>query len=156
MAGLYFHIPFCRRACVYCDFHFSTSLRTKERVLAAMRTELRLRIGELEGAPLASIYFGGGTPSLLAPEELGTLLDEARSLAQVAPDAEITLEANPDDVSEAMLSAWCALGINRVSLESRASGRSVCSGWGVRTTPRSPQQRSGWWLTQGLPPGPST
>lgn len=116
MAGLYFHIPFCRRACVYCDFHFSTSLRTKERVLAAMRTELRSRIAELEGAPLASIYFGGGTPSLLAPEELGTLLGTARSLTQVAPDAEITLEANPDDLSEAVLSAWRALGINRVSL----------------------------------------
>ncbi|MEO7081414.1 MAG: radical SAM family heme chaperone HemW [Flavobacteriales bacterium] len=116
MSGLYFHIPFCRRACVYCDFHFSTSLATKDRVLAAMRTELRSRIAELKGAALGSIYFGGGTPSLLSPQELGSLLEEARSLATVEADAEITIEANPDDISEAVLAAWRDIGITRVSL----------------------------------------
>lgn len=116
MAGLYFHIPFCRKACVYCDFHFSTSLATKDRVLAAMAAELRSRIAELNGAALGSIYFGGGTPSLLSPQELRTLLEEARSLTTVESDAEITIEANPDDISEAVLAAWRDIGITRVSL----------------------------------------
>ena len=116
MSGLYFHIPFCRRACVYCDFHFSTSLGTKDPVLAAMRTELRSRIGELHGAALGSIYFGGGTPSLLSPQELSTLLEDARSLTTVEADAEITIEANPDDISEEVLAAWRDIGITRVSL----------------------------------------
>lgn len=114
--GLYFHIPFCHRACTYCDFHFSTSLRTKEPVLAAMRKELRGRIGELQEQSLSSIYFGGGTPSLLGTKELGLLLDDARSLITVDPCAEITLEANPDDVSAGSLSAWRSIGITRVSL----------------------------------------
>ena len=116
MSGLYFHIPFCRRACTYCDFHFSTSLRTKEPVLAAMRKELAARIGELEGAALGSIYFGGGTPGLLTPEELATLIGDARMRAPLEEGAEITLEANPDDVTETALEAWQKLGINRVSL----------------------------------------
>lgn len=101
---------------MYCDFHFSTSMGTKERVLAAMRAEIRSRIRELEGAALGSIYFGGGTPSLLSAQELGALLNDARSLATVEADAEITIEANPDDISEAVLTAWRELGINRVSL----------------------------------------
>ena len=116
MSGLYFHIPFCRKACVYCDFHFSTSMGTKERVVAAMRNELRSRISELDGEGLGSIYFGGGTPSLLSPQELGSLLDDARSLATIDADAEITIEANPDDVSKDALAAWRDIGITRVSL----------------------------------------
>ncbi|MBK9420503.1 MAG: radical SAM family heme chaperone HemW [Flavobacteriales bacterium] len=116
MSGLYFHIPFCRKACVYCDFHFSTSLATKDWVLAAMRTELRTRIAELKGAALGSIYFGGGTPSLLSPKELSTFLDETRSLARIEADAEITIEANPDDISAAVLAGWRGVGITRVSL----------------------------------------
>ncbi len=116
MVGLYFHIPFCHRACTYCDFHFSTSLRTKEPVLAAMRKELRDRMGELAGAPLATIYFGGGTPSLLSPQELGLLLDDVRSVAAVEQNAEVTVEANPDDVTAAAIEAWRSIGITRVSL----------------------------------------
>ena len=116
VSGLYFHIPFCRKACVYCDFHFSTSMGTKERVLAAMRIELGSRLGELNGAVLGSVYFGGGTPSLLSPEELSLLLEDARSLAKVDSDAEITIEANPDDISEDVLAAWRAIGNTRVSL----------------------------------------
>jgi oxygen-independent coproporphyrinogen-3 oxidase len=125
VSGLYFHIPFCRRACLYCDFHFSTSMGTKERVLAAMRKELRARFDELEvrhsrhasvSPWLGSIYFGGGTPSLLAPKELALLLDDARSLATIEARAEITIEANPDDVSKDVLAAWRDIGITRVSL----------------------------------------
>ncbi|HMN05577.1 MAG TPA: radical SAM family heme chaperone HemW [Flavobacteriales bacterium] len=128
MSGLYFHIPFCHRACTYCDFHFSTSLRTKEPVLAAMRKELAARAQELEGASLGSIYFGGGTPSILSKEELGSLLGDVRRLATVEPDAEITLEANPEDVSEASIESWQALGINRVSLGIQ-SFRDDCLRW---------------------------
>ncbi len=116
MPGLYFHIPFCHQACTYCDFHFSTSLRTKGPVLAAMREELRSRIAELGGHPLASIYFGGGTPSLLSPKELGLLMGDVIALSTVAPDAEVTVEANPDDVSAEALAAWRNSGITRVSL----------------------------------------
>ncbi|MCC6841339.1 MAG: radical SAM family heme chaperone HemW [Flavobacteriales bacterium] len=115
MPGLYFHIPFCHKACTYCDFHFSTSLRTKERVLAAMRKELRERSLEINGT-WGSVYFGGGTPSLLTAQELGLLLDEARAVAPVDGGAEITLEANPDDVTAESLEAWRSIGISRVSL----------------------------------------
>jgi oxygen-independent coproporphyrinogen-3 oxidase len=116
VSGLYFHIPFCHKACTYCDFHFSTSPRTKGPVLAAMRKELSARMGELGGAPLGSIYFGGGTPSLLSVQELGGLLGDVRALATVEPGAEITMEANPDDVSAEALEAWRSIGITRVSL----------------------------------------
>lgn len=122
LSGLYFHIPFCRRACVYCDFHFSTSLATKDRVLAAMRTELRSRMDELHlpqasvSSLLGSIYFGGGTPSLLSAQELRTFLSDAGSLVTIEADAEITIEANPDDISEAVLASWRDIGITRVSL----------------------------------------
>ncbi|MEO5584052.1 MAG: radical SAM family heme chaperone HemW [Flavobacteriales bacterium] len=122
LSGLYFHIPFCRKACVYCDFHFSTSLATKDRVLAAMRTELRSRVDELHSPQasisslLGSIYFGGGTPSLLSAQELGTFLSDAGSLTPIEADAEITIEANPDDITEAVLSSWRDIGITRVSL----------------------------------------
>ena len=116
MPGLYFHIPFCHRACTYCDFHFSTSLRTKERVVAAMRKELAVRSQKIGGCSWGSIYFGGGTPSLLSAHELGLLLHEAREVAPVDGGAEITLEANPDDVTAEALEAWRSIGITRVSL----------------------------------------
>lgn len=116
MAGLYLHIPFCRKACTYCDFHFSTSMGMHERVLHAMHAELDSRAGELGASPLGSVYFGGGTPSLLSPEELGTFLARARTWAGIAPDAEITIEANPDDIHPAALAAWKEIGVTRVSL----------------------------------------
>ena len=116
MAGLYFHIPFCKQACTYCDFHFSTSLNSRERVVKAMRVELAQRINETHGDPIASFYFGGGTPSLLSVEEIAAFIRDARSLATVETEAEITIEANPDDINEAMLDGWKRAGITRVSL----------------------------------------
>ena len=115
MAGIYLHIPFCRKACTYCDFHFSTSLKLKERVLAAMHREWEERGAELAD-PVDTIYFGGGTPSLLEPAEIAALLARARNLHTVAQDAEITLEANPDDITPVRLAAWRDLGITRLSL----------------------------------------
>ena len=116
MSGLYFHIPFCKQACTYCDFHFSTSLNSRERVVKAMRVELAQRINETHGDPIASFYFGGGTPSLLSVEEIAAFIRDARSLATVETEAEITIEANPDDINEAMLDGWKRAGITRVSL----------------------------------------
>ena len=116
MAGIYFHIPFCRKACTYCDFHFSTSRGKMEAVLGAMRREMHERGRELEGATIGSIYFGGGTPSLLPPGEIGTLIQLLRSHHPVEAGAEVTLEANPDDITPEALAAWKDLGVTRMSL----------------------------------------
>jgi oxygen-independent coproporphyrinogen-3 oxidase len=113
---LYLHVPFCRQACYYCDFHFSTNLAGRAELVAAMAAELRLQRGYLGGTPLQTIYFGGGTPSLLSVGELGTLLDVIHAEYPVAAGAEVTLEANPDDLTPAALAAWQALGINRLSV----------------------------------------
>ena len=116
MSGLYFHIPFCRKACTYCDFHFSTSLRTKPVVLEAMHTELRQRAHELNGATVETLYFGGGTPSQLTDAELKAFIDQARTLFTVTPDAEVTMEVNPDDVDAERLAAWKNIGTTRLSI----------------------------------------
>jgi oxygen-independent coproporphyrinogen III oxidase len=114
MLGLYVHIPFCKQACTYCDFHFSTNLDQRIRVLAAMQGELVERTPI--GAVVSSLYFGGGTPSLVPIAELSAFVDGVREHCALASDAEITLEANPDDISEETLARWKAIGINRVSL----------------------------------------
>lgn len=116
MAGVYLHIPFCKQACHYCNFHFSTSLKYREEVVAAMLTELELQRDYLDGAPLESIYLGGGTPSILAAEELEALFSKIYELHEVLPDAEITLEANPDDFSDSKLAYWRKSPINRLSI----------------------------------------
>ena len=114
--GLYFHIPFCRQACNYCDFHFSTVLKDKGRVIEAMILELEQRKNYLPGTELSSIYFGGGTPSVLEEGELTELMQAVHRNFNIHPDAELTLEINPDDVSEASLSMWKNAGINRLSI----------------------------------------
>jgi oxygen-independent coproporphyrinogen-3 oxidase len=114
--GIYFHIPFCKQACNYCDFHFSTSLGTKEAVIAAIVREIELRHGYLEETGLESLYFGGGTPSLLAREDLSLLLEALARHFSWDTGTEITLEANPDDITPAALRDWKALGINRLSI----------------------------------------
>lgn len=115
MAGIYIHIPFCRQACHYCDFHFSTNLSRIDQLVAAIGKELELRKGYLEGHGVETVYFGGGTPSLLTPAHLKFLLTKA---CENFPSAwkEVTLEANPDDLSETNLAAWKDLGIDRLSL----------------------------------------
>ncbi|WP_306641274.1 radical SAM family heme chaperone HemW [Sanyastnella coralliicola] len=115
MAGIYLHIPYCKQACHYCDFHFSTVMDTAEDMQRAMLKELRLRIDEAEGG-INSIYFGGGTPSILSPNSIREFIDFVRSNASLNPDAEITLEANPDDLLPEKLAAWKEAGINRLSI----------------------------------------
>lgn len=106
MAGIYLHIPFCKQACTYCNFHFSTLLKTKEEVLKAIQAEISLRRDFFpERTQIDSIYFGGGTPSLLKPEEVMVLIDEIARYYSISPAAEITLEANPDDLTPTYLSA---------------------------------------------------
>ncbi|MBK8340789.1 MAG: radical SAM family heme chaperone HemW [Flavobacteriales bacterium] len=116
MSGLYLHIPFCRKACTYCDFHFSTSLDAQDRVLDAMRKELADRAGGSGDAAVGTIYFGGGTPSLIPAARIAAFIQQARALFRVDADAEITLEANPDDITPERLDAWKAAGITRISL----------------------------------------
>jgi oxygen-independent coproporphyrinogen-3 oxidase len=116
MAGIYLHIPFCKQACHYCNFHFSTTLRAKADLVAALQIELTLRAPELAGQTVASVYFGGGTPSLLSEAELAALFTTLTTHYAIAADAEITLEANPDDITPAALASWRALPINRLSI----------------------------------------
>jgi len=115
MAGLYLHIPFCKQACTYCDFHFSTKQDGQGRVLSAMRRELLGRRGEVDTA-LGSIYFGGGTPSLLGHADITMLLELSREHFVIADAAEVTLEANPDDITEETLERWKTAGVTRMSL----------------------------------------
>ena len=116
MAGIYIHIPFCKQACYYCDFHFSTSLKRKAAMLMAIKRELELRKNELNKEQIETIYFGGGTPSLLAIDELQMLLDTIFKNYKVVVDAEITLEANPDDLSVEKIKELAKLPVNRLSI----------------------------------------
>ncbi|HEY0433269.1 MAG TPA: radical SAM family heme chaperone HemW [Chitinophagaceae bacterium] len=116
MAGIYIHIPFCKQACSYCNFHFATSLRAKNEVVQALLGEARLQASFLGGNPVNTIYLGGGTPSLLNEQELERILAAIADNFPVSPGAEITLEANPDDLDAGKLANWRALGVNRLSL----------------------------------------
>lgn len=116
MPGIYIHIPFCKQACHYCDFHFSTSLKKKEAMLASMHKELKLRASELEDRKVETIYFGGGTPSLLQVGEINKLLSCIYANYKVETDPEITLEANPDDLSLGKIKNLSEAGINRLSI----------------------------------------
>ena len=110
------HIPFCKQACNYCNFHFTTSLRYKSDLVQALCKELELQQPQLKGEGVQTIYFGGGTPSLLTLEECQQVLDTIHKLYEVQPGAEITLEGNPDDITPEKLAGWKAAGINRLSV----------------------------------------
>ncbi len=99
MAGIYIHIPFCKKACNYCNFHFSTSLRTKKDMLDALKKELVLRKNYLQGEKVSTIYFGGGTPSLLSASELNEIFEIIYKIHSLTENPEITIEANPDDLT---------------------------------------------------------
>ncbi|WP_370390638.1 radical SAM family heme chaperone HemW [uncultured Winogradskyella sp.] len=116
MAGIYIHIPFCKQACYYCDFHFSTSLKKKDELLAALKKELQLRKNEFEDTTVETIYFGGGTPSLLSQNELEEILDSVYDNYSIVNNAEITLEANPDDLSKSKILDLSKSAVNRLSI----------------------------------------
>lgn len=113
--GIYLHIPFCKQACHYCDFHFSTSLKKKGDLVDALCEELRLRKNELNGL-VETIYFGGGTPSLLSSEELQQIFAAIYSSYTIAENPEITLEANPDDLTSVLINELSNSLINRLSI----------------------------------------
>lgn len=116
MAGIYIHIPFCKQACHYCDFHFSTSLKKKEEMLAGLKHEMALRQNELDGEIIETIYFGGGTPSILEVDEINDLIQTVYNLFEVNENPEITLEANPDDLDKATLYKLAESRVNRLSI----------------------------------------
>ncbi len=116
MAGLYIHIPFCRNACHYCDFHFSISLSQLSPMMNAIQKEISLRKEFLGGEPLETIYLGGGTPSLLSADQLKSLFGIIRDNYKIIPDTEITLETNPDDMDPAYLEELLKMGITRLSI----------------------------------------
>lgn len=116
MAGLYIHIPFCKKACHYCDFHFSTSTKDTEILIDALCKEIELRKDYLENKKLSTIYFGGGTPSIINSFELNKIIRTVRRHFEITPDAEITLEANPDDLTVGKIKELTDSGINRLSI----------------------------------------
>lgn len=134
MSGIYIHIPFCKQACHYCDFHFSTSLKKKDEMILALAKEIEMRKSEFQDEIVETIYFGGGTPSILSIEDLRFLIDAVYRNYKVVKNPEITLEANPDDLhldfarfdyekdlsvrakSRTIFEAYKEIGINRLSI----------------------------------------
>ena len=115
MAGLYLHIPFCRKACHYCDFHFSTQLSTQKEFVQALIQEIKNRKDELE-EPIQTIYFGGGTPSVLSYADLKHFFFHLHENFQVSKEAEISFEVNPEDINPIFLQQLQTLGVNRLSV----------------------------------------
>jgi oxygen-independent coproporphyrinogen-3 oxidase len=116
MSGIYIHIPFCKQACHYCDFHFSTSLKKKDEMILALAKEIALRKNESDGESIETIYFGGGTPSILSTEDLRLLIDEVYKNYNVVENPEITVEANPDDLTEDRIIELSNNQVNRLSI----------------------------------------
>ena len=116
MAGIYLHIPFCRQACHYCDFHFSTSLKSKNEFLYSLKKEIFLHQEYLETKKINTVYFGGGTPSILSKDELLEIFSQLSKYFSIDSDAEITLEANPDDLSKQKLKELSHTPVNRLSI----------------------------------------
>ena len=116
MPGIYLHVPFCKKACHYCDFHFTTSLKYKDELIQAMHKELHLQKSYLQNQKVDTIYFGGGTPSTIGSTEIQKLIDTITSLHHVDANAEITLEANPDDLDSASVKALRQTQVNRFSI----------------------------------------
>jgi len=116
LAGIYIHIPFCRQACHYCDFHFSTNLKPVDDMVACLIKEIDIKGQKSEFSLIETIYFGGGTPSLLSGEHISQLIARIRANFKVSKDPEITLEANPEDIDSIKLAQWQKTGINRLSI----------------------------------------
>ena len=116
MAGIYIHIPFCKRRCIYCDFFSTTQSDQKSTYVRALCEELRIRKDYLQKEDIETIYLGGGTPSQLSPKELESIFTTIYNIYKVKENAEITLEANPDDLTPEYVSMLCQLPINRISM----------------------------------------
>lgn len=115
MAGLYIHIPFCKKLCHYCDFYFSVSLESKEAMLHSLAKEIEQRVDYLKGEPIRTLYFGGGTPTIYTPQELQFLTRKIKSIYTCNIE-EFTVEANPDDLNPEYLQGLRSIGVNRLSI----------------------------------------
>lgn len=116
MSGIYIHIPFCKQACHYCDFHFSTSMKKKDEMVLALAKEIELCKGESQYEIIETIYFGGGTPSVLTIDDIRFLINSVYEHYQVVENPEITLEANPDDLDNEIIIQYANSPINRLSI----------------------------------------
>ncbi|MEW7290067.1 radical SAM family heme chaperone HemW [Aquimarina sp. 2304DJ70-9] len=117
MSGIYIHIPFCKQACHYCDFHFSTSMKKKDEMVIALCNEIKLRSSEIANhKTIHTIYFGGGTPSVLSINELSFIIETVYKNYTVSKEVEITLEANPDDLTKEKIEALAVSQVNRLSI----------------------------------------
>ena len=116
MSGIYVHIPFCSQACTYCDFHFSTSLQSVDKMMASLEKEIILRKNYLQDDVIETIYFGGGTPSLIETSFINRLMNAIRKEYNVSTDAEVTVEANPDDLTKEKCEQLYSAGVNRLSI----------------------------------------
>lgn len=117
MAGIYIHIPFCKQQCTYCDFHFSTTFEVyRTEIINAIVEEIEQRKSYLEKQEIRTIYFGGGTPSILLQIEIQAILNKIYSVFDIAKNVEVTLEANPDDINIENLESWKKVGVNRLSI----------------------------------------
>ena len=116
MAGIYFHIPFCKQKCHYCNFYSVASSKNKEAFLETLVKEIELQKSYIENEVIETIYFGGGTPSVLSADEINFLLHKLYATFAISENAEITLEANPDDLSKSYLFSLKKTPINRFSI----------------------------------------
>ena len=116
MSGIYIHIPFCKKACHYCDFHFSTSFKHKDQMINSLKHEILIRNRELKDEKIESIYFGGGTPSVLNIREINSLIETVYDNYLVNDSVEITLEANPDDLTDEKILELFNSKVNRLSI----------------------------------------
>lgn len=116
MAGIYIHIPFCKQACHYCDFHFSTSMKYKDEMINALLLEIDLRRNFLKDEAIETIYFGGGTPSIIPTKDLDAILKKIHQHFEVSSSVEVTLEANPDDLNKDFIKSIYHQGVNRLSI----------------------------------------
>ena len=129
MAGIYIHIPFCRKACHYCNFHFSTSFKLKDEVVAAIVKEILLQKGYLGDATIETIYFGGGTPSAISNADIYQVIKTIDENFKISTTAEITLEANPEDITTEILFDWKESGINRISIGVQGFQDDMLAAW---------------------------
>ncbi len=116
LTSIYIHIPFCERKCLYCDFYSVTETERVEDFIAALALEITLQKNYGAGSNVETIFFGGGTPSLLTPAQVESILSHLQTTFRIAPDAEVTLEANPGTVADEKLRSFRSLGVNRLSI----------------------------------------
>ncbi|MBR8759449.1 radical SAM family heme chaperone HemW [Porphyromonas levii] len=151
MAGIYVHIPFCQKKCLYCDFYSVVSGGNQmARFVEAVQVEARKRAYELEGMVVDTIYFGGGTPSLLFHKEIGAILDTLREVYDVAPNAEVTMECNPGDVSQMEVAQLVHYGVNRMSIGAQTFQPELLQRLGRRHSVEETRELWGYLRSEGI------